>query len=108
MIKDMDLVISTDDLKEEVSRVSILNEAEKCVCGQREEDYGSPEDNFKIIAELWSAYKKVEFSPVDVSMMMALLKIARISTGTATKDSFVDLAGYAACGGEIKFKEENK
>ena len=34
-------------------------------------------------------------------MMMALLKIARISTGTGTDDSFVDLAGYAACGAEI-------
>lgn len=94
--------------KEEVTRASILDEAKKCVCGQREEDYGSPEDNFKTIASFWTSYKGVEFTPVDVSMMMALLKIARISTGTATKDSFVDLAGYAACGGEIKFKEENK
>lgn len=94
--------------KEEISRAYILDEAKKCVCGQREEDYGSPEDNFKTIASLWTSYKGAEFTPVDVSMMMALLKIARISTGTATKDSFVDLAGYAACGGEIKFKEENK
>ena len=37
----------------------------------------------------------------DVAMMMALLKIARICTGTGTEDSFIDLAGYAACGGEI-------
>lgn len=93
---------------EEVSRASILNEAKKCVCGQREQDYGSPEDNFITIALLWTAYKGVNFTAVDVSMMMSLLKIARISTGTATKDSFVDLAGYAACGGEIRFKEENK
>lgn len=34
-------------------------------------------------------------------MMMGLLKVARIATGTGTHDSFVDLAGYAACGGEI-------
>ena len=33
-------------------------------------------------------------------MMMALLKIARIASGN-NPDSFVDLAGYAACGGEI-------
>lgn len=32
--------------------------------------------------------------------MMALLKVARIATGSST-DSFVDLAGYAACAGEI-------
>ena len=34
-------------------------------------------------------------------MMMALLKVARIKTGVGTVNSFVDLAGYAACAGEI-------
>jgi hypothetical protein len=34
-------------------------------------------------------------------MMMALLKISRIKNGGGTGDSFVDLAGYAACGGEL-------
>ena len=33
--------------------------------------------------------------------MMALLKIARIATGKKVIDSYVDLAGYAACAGEI-------
>ena len=32
--------------------------------------------------------------------MMSLLKVARIATGSSP-DSFVDLAGYAACAGEI-------
>ncbi len=36
--------------------------------------------------------------------MMALLKMARIATGSSP-DSFVDLAGYAACAGEIAIKE---
>lgn len=84
-----------------MTRSEILRAAEKCVCGQREQDYGTPEDNFQAIASLWSAYKGTDFSPLDASMMMALLKIARIKTGTATEDSFVDLAGYAACGGEV-------
>lgn len=43
----------------------------------------------------------MSIGPEDVAMLMALLKIARICTGTGTADSFVDLAGYAACGGEI-------
>ena len=38
----------------------------------------------------------------DVAAMMALLKIARIATGTAKADNWVDLAGYAACGGELQ------
>ena len=84
-----------------MTRPEILDKAKECVCGQREQDYGSPEDNFNVIAELWSAYKRIHFDAQDVAMMMALLKIARIKSGTATEDSFVDLAGYAACGGEI-------
>lgn len=84
-----------------MTRSDILDKAKECITGRREQDYGSPEDNFKIIANLWAAYKGVEFSPLDVAMMMALLKIARIKNGGGTGDSFVDLAGYAACGGEI-------
>lgn len=87
-----------------MTRAETLDKAKQCVCGQRENDYGSPEDNFLTIAKLWSAYKNVDFSANDVAMMMALLKIARIRTGTATEDSFVDLAGYAACGAEIASK----
>lgn len=83
-----------------MNRIEVLNSAMKCVCGDREEDYGNPESNFTLISTLWTAYTGVSFSPVDVAMMMALLKIARIKVGTKS-DSFVDLAGYAACAGEI-------
>ena len=91
-----------------MTRAETLDTAKKCVCGERENQYGSPEDNFNRIASLWSSYKGVEFDAIDVSMMMALLKIARIRTGTATEDSFVDLAGYAACGAEITMSINNK
>ncbi len=85
-----------------MKRAEILDKAKECVCGQREQDYGSPESNFQLIADLWNAYcHSTAFSPTDVAMMMALLKIARIKNGGGTGDSFVDLAGYAACGGEI-------
>lgn len=102
-----------------MKRSEVLHEAEKCVCGQREQDYGKAEDNFRLIADLWSAYlhdnlmtteKKPDgvvvesgtyLTTVDVAMMMSLLKIARIKNGGGTGDSFVDLAGYAACGGEL-------
>jgi len=89
-------------------RHEILLKADQCVNGQREQDYGSPEDNFKIIADMWSIYKGCDFTPVDVAMMMALLKIARIKSGGGTGDSFVDLAGYAACGGELHFIQEDE
>lgn len=76
------------------------------------ESYGKPEDNFETIGLMWGAYlraanpqlKQVEdidfITPGDVAAMMALLKIARMATGSK-EDNFVDLAGYAACAGEI-------
>lgn len=91
-----------------MTRAEILDKAKDCVCGQREQDYGKLEDNFATIAGLWGAYKDTEFSAEDVAVMMALMKIARIKTGTSTDDCFVDLAGYAACGGEIASGEKSK
>ena len=93
-----------------MQRAEILDAAKKCVCGQREHDYGNPEDNFKRIADLWNAYMGdgMKFTPKDVAVMMALLKVARIKTGTGTDDCFVDLAGYAACAGEIAAREKEE
>lgn len=93
------------------TRKRVLSEAERCVCGQREQDYGTPDDSFQKIAALWTAYLSQNsivdtvFSAYDVAVMMALLKIARISENPQHMDSWVDLAGYAACGGEIAWKE---
>lgn len=87
------------------TRQRVLREAEKCVCGEREQDYGTPDDNFGRIAEFWTTYMGVEFNTVDVAIMMALLKIARLANNQEHMDSWVDLAGYAACGGEIAGRE---
>ena len=92
-----------------MKRAEILKEAEKCVCGNREQDYGSPENNFRTIANFWATYLNtkhdcdvcITIDPEDVAAMLALLKIARISSGRMKDDNWIDLAGYAACGGEI-------
>lgn len=83
-----------------MNRAEILEAAKACVCGEREQDYGSPENSFGLIAQLWTVYMNTRFTSKDVAMMMALLKVARIKNGDKA-DSFVDLAGYAACAGEI-------
>ena len=83
------------------TRAEILDAAKKIVTGEREKQYGKPEDNFAIIAELWGTYTGYKFSPVDVAMMMALLKVARIKTGDYLPDNYVDICGYMACAGEI-------
>ena len=89
-----------------MNRSEVLNAAYKCVNGSRETDYGSPEDNFTIIANLWTVYltSKVHWKiePRDVAAMMTLVKIARVSNGAPKEDNWVDIAGYAACGGEIE------
>lgn len=43
---------NSEDVKRKLTRADILHAAEKCVCGQRETDYGTPEDNFKAIARV--------------------------------------------------------
>ena len=102
---------NSEDAKRKLTRADILHAAEKCVCGQREQDYGTPEDNFKAIAELWSVYLdrisvgkygNTIVDEKDVAVMMALLKIARIAAGGGKADSWIDLAGYAACVAECE------
>lgn len=39
-----------------MTRSELLQIAEKAVNGDREQDYGSPENNFKTIANLWEIY----------------------------------------------------
>ena len=90
-----------------LNREGILDKAKECVCTDRENTYGKPEDNFATIANLWSEYLFAKgvlaelIDSDDVAVMMALLKIARIATGKPKADNFIDLAGYAACAGEI-------
>lgn len=91
-----------------MKREAILEQARKCVCGEREQEYGTPENSFTTIALLWGTYLQKAhmeticpaITPKDVAMMMALLKVARIAAGDKA-DSFIDLAGYAACAGEL-------
>ena len=84
-----------------MTRAEVLDAAKACVCQNREQEYGAVEDNFAMIADLWSVYLKVEITPVDVGMMMTLLKMARIKGGTFKEDSFVDACGYIACAAEL-------
>lgn len=83
------------------TRAEILDAAKAIVTGEREKQYGSPEDNFAVIAEFWTTYIGHPISSEDVAIMMALLKIARIRSGNYKTDSFVDLCGYASIAAEI-------
>lgn len=84
-----------------MNREQLLDNARERVTGQRSQDYGKVEDNFSTIAQLWGGYMDKTISCEDVAALMVLLKIARIKGGS-TDDSWVDVAGYAACGAECK------
>lgn len=90
-------------------RKHVLDEAKKCVLQDRNSTYGKPEDNFRRIAELWTAYlnirpkdKGAPITPTDVAQMMVLMKMARLAHNPTHKDSWVDGIGYLACGAGIE------
>jgi hypothetical protein len=84
------------------ARKKILEEAIVITSNDRNLDYGDPEDNFRMIAELWSVYLQgMEIRPHDVAVMMILMKAARVSTSPSKPDHWVDMAGYAGCGGGL-------
>lgn len=91
-----------------MTREEILAAAKQCVCGDRDQDYGSPEKSFEMIAALWEPYLRQKYgahiclTAADVGAMMCLFKIARIATGHGKADNWIDIAGYAACGGELE------
>ena len=87
-------------------REYFLDEAKTIVCNDRENQYGSPEDNFNNIGTLWETYLDIKTKPyqltaTDVAIMMCLMKVARISSGSFKEDSWVDAIGYLACGAEL-------
>lgn len=100
-------------------RADILDTARNCVCADRNLQYGEPEDSFRMIGELWGRYVaekclelssgkdwepccRIEIKPEDVAMMMVLFKVCRSATGERiTRDTLVDIAGYAACAGAM-------
>jgi hypothetical protein len=91
-----------------MQRADVLERAKEAV-SDRPSVYGSPEQNFERIARLWNAHvhntvgpgADVSFTAGDVAIMLGMVKIARLAADPKHADSWVDLAGYAACGGEV-------
>jgi hypothetical protein len=85
---------------------SVLDTALAVTSGDRRRDYDSATPNHERIARIWNAYiqsrkdPNSELSALDVAHLMILLKIAR-AVYTPTRDSYVDIAGYARCSAQI-------
>lgn len=59
-----------------MKRAEILEAARVCVCGERERDYGTPENNFETIGLLWGVYLRAAH-PELAELTQAALKMAR-------------------------------
>lgn len=80
----------------EPTRVAVLKEAASLITGDRQEDYGAPTESLNRIAHFWSAlFPERTWTAADVALAMVALKLSRASH-SYTRDSAVDLAGYAA------------
>lgn len=82
---------------------SILHEAHRVV-RQRIDNYGGPQENFKMIAAMWSQILGGTITTTQVGLMMIALKIAR-HCHKPIRDNLVDIAGYVDC---ISIIEEGK
>jgi hypothetical protein len=104
------------------NKTDVLNEALKTVA-DRGASYGTVEENFNRIAARWTAHVRNRydnprsgiaplsafpaFDAFDVAIMMADVKLARLELDPTHHDSWVDVAGYAGCGGELAAEARN-
>lgn len=84
-----------------ISRSEMLDIAKAIVTADRNVQYGEPEDTFAEIAAMWSVYLGRVVEPHDVCAMMVLFKTCRLKNNPCHDDSWIDVAGYAACGAEV-------
>lgn len=90
-----------------MQRAQVLDAAKKAIA-DRGLNYGNPEDNFQRIANLWNTHLRnvsdvgeAFFDSGDVAIMLGMVKLARLQNDMRDEDSWIDLAGYAACGAEV-------
>lgn len=85
----------------------VLAKAAELTSGDRAKQHGDKRANHQNIADLWNAYLKDgplgkrRLSAHDVAVMMCLLKIARLKSGTFNLDNYVDLCGYAGIAAQL-------
>ena len=71
---------------------------------KRGESYGDVRENHERIASLWSVVLGQDISPERVVLCMTCVKVARLIQTPDHEDSWVDIAGYGACGAEVADK----
>ena len=83
-----------------MKRAEILKKAESLVNGPRAKDYGNAYENHARIAKLWSVILQKDITVPQVYQCMIALKLARLVETPDHEDSWIDICGYGALGGE--------
>ena len=93
-------------MSEDLPRIEALRAAAAITTGDRDKQYGGPEENFERISKIWSIILGVPITREDVAMMMVGLKVARYANKSGFQpDTWIDIAGYAGCGYEVGLLE---
>jgi len=89
--------------KAEHTMKTFLEDVANTITSERMEKYGRPAVNYMRIAGLWSSVdtSREFYSEKDVVIAMILTKIGRLMESPTHKDSWQDIAGYAAVGWSI-------
>ena len=98
---DLDKLSNQGKPMTKYTRSEILDTAKQYVNKDRASEHGDMEDNLTTIAKFWGIYLERHVDPSDVSVMMTMLKIARIKSNPKNADNWLDACGYMACGGEL-------
>ena len=83
-----------------MNRKEILKEAQKLISGRRAKDYGDAYENHERIAKMWSVLLDTDVSVSQVYQCMVAVKLARLIVTPDHEDSWLDICGYGALGGE--------
>jgi|TARA_E500000081_G_C5983580_1_gene283576 hypothetical protein len=83
-----------------MKREQILDKAKVLISGERAKDYGDAYLNHKRIADLWSPILDKEITVEQVYACMIAVKLSRLIETPDHEDSWIDICGYAALGGE--------
>ena len=84
-----------------MNRSDVLEQAGAAISGDRHDKYGDARDNFANIAAGWQVIFGVDVTAEQVALAMVWVKTARLLQTPSHDDSWLDMAGYAALGGEV-------
>jgi|TARA_R110002110_G_scaffold27277_1_gene99502 hypothetical protein len=75
---------------------NFMNEVVALIEGGRSDDYGDSEVNHQRIADMWSVILQKPIEPHEVYLCMIAVKMSRLTESPKHRDSWLDIAGYAA------------